>query len=264
MSDNKRSRSWCITEHKNFNLKFEDAEYWIIGQEIGKETKKEHLQCYVYYKDARSFTAMKKDFPTSHIEAAKGSPWQNRQYCIKDGTYTEGGQLPQQGKRTDISDFMEAIRSGMDDIDLSISFPSCFARYLRSIDRLRKAVLAKKHKGFSPVEVYVYYGAAGVGKTSKVEAKDPDVYHVTTDALWWDGYNGQEAILFDDFYGGIKYCKLLKLLDGYKFQLPVKGGFTWKCWKRVYITSNVHPEKWYQRGLTPALSRRMKIIEEIR
>jgi len=40
---------------------------------------------------------------------------------------------------------------------------------------------------------------------------------------WWDGYCGQKAVIIDDFYGWIKYGHFLRVLDGYKIRLEVKG-----------------------------------------
>ncbi len=73
-----------------------------------------------------------------------------------------------------------------------------------------------------------------------------------------DGYNGQDAILFDDFYGGVMpYGSFLKCLDRYRFSVMVKGSSTLKKWKVVIITSNKPPNEWYPKyGLTEALKRR--------
>lgn len=75
-----------------------------------------------------------------------------------------------------------------------------------------------------------------------------------------DGYYGQTAILFDDFYGGVKYTQLLKMLDGYPMQIGKKGGFVQKRWRTVLFTSNASPMEWYKRGLTPALKRRITSV----
>lgn len=115
------------------------------------------------------------------------------------------------------------------------------------------------HKVFEPVETHVLWGDTGSGKTRAAYEFDPDLWMVphSDGQLWFDGYVGQSTILIDDFYGWIKYGFLLRLLDGYKFDLQIKGGFTRKMWKTVIITSNKPPEEWYQQGVTPALRRRL-------
>lgn len=78
--------------------------------------------------------------------------------------------------------------------------------------------------------------------------------------LWFDGYDGQSVLIIDDFSGWIKYRFLLRLLDGYQVRLEVKGSHTWAAWTEVYITSNVPPEGWYERGAPPELLRRLDEI----
>lgn len=78
--------------------------------------------------------------------------------------------------------------------------------------------------------------------------------------MWFDGYEGQENVLFDDFHGGVfKLPYLLKLLDRYPMRVPVKGGFVqWKP-RRIFITSNIDPDLWFSnanREHVAALNRR--------
>ena len=116
------------------------------------------------------------------------------------------------------------------------------------------------HRNRDPVDVVVIIGQAGVGKTRACYNADEYLYQVT-DFKWWDGYVSQETILIDDFYGSrCSYSTLLRLLDRYQYSLPIKNSFTWKRWKTVLITSNVHPEQWYTKGFTPALQRRIDLI----
>lgn len=45
-------------------------------------------------------------------------------------------------------------------------------------------------------------------------------------SLWFDGYMGQEVAVFDDFRPWwCRFDYLLRLLDRYPMQVPVKGGF---------------------------------------
>lgn len=62
---------------------------------------------------------------------------------------------------------------------------------------------------------------------------------------WFDGYDGHDCVLFDDFTGDIKFCYFLQVIDRYLPRVPVKGGFTPWTPKRIYITSNIAPNLWY-------------------
>lgn len=74
---------------------------------------------------------------------------------------------------------------------------------------------------------------------------------------WWDGYDGHEDVIIDDFYGWLKWSFLLNLLDRYPLMLPNKGGYCECKIKRIIITSNKSPEEWYpsKEDKTPLLRR---------
>lgn len=88
-----RSRGYCITinnftisDTDTFKKLCENAEHWIYGEEVG-ESGTPHLQGFIYFKNARYFSAIKKVLPNAHIETAKGNIIQNFEYCSKDGKY---------------------------------------------------------------------------------------------------------------------------------------------------------------------------------
>lgn len=243
----------------------ERAKYAIVGKEVG-ESGTPHLQGYATLKNNTRFTVIRRALPRAHIEKRRGSPRQAADYCRKEDKQPfEVGTPPKQGRRTDLLQLVEDARNPeLSNADLFDRHPVPMLKFRKHVMNMR-ADYARRENAFSPVEVLVFWGDAGTGKTRKAFEIDADLYMLSYGSgqsqLWFDGYTGQDTVLFDDFYGGaIKYGFLLKLLDGYKFDLPVKGGFTRKLWKRVIITSNADPESWYPTGLTPALRRRIKAI----
>ena len=129
--------------------------------------------------------------------------------------------------------------------------PAAYFKFHRHAAHVRAMERKHKDKAFTPMTVEVYWGAPGTGKTRKAHEDDPDLYMLpsgSSGTVWWDGYDpvAHKTILIDDFYGGaIKYGLLLKLLDGYRFNLPVKGGYVWKSYTRVILTSNKSIDEWY-------------------
>lgn len=118
----------------------------------------------------------------------------------------------------------------------------------------------------------IYGHASHTGKTRMAvdlslaaTGKEPFIME-HANGIWFDGYSGQKAIVFDDFYGWIKCSAMLRLLDGYKSRLEYKGGFTWAGYTHVFITSNDAPETWYH-NITPqaqcALLRRFNHIIQV-
>lgn len=95
-----RCRRWCLTLN-NWTpsdyalLENIGAQYLIIGKEIGKKCKTPHLQCYLEFKNQKSFSSLKKTIPKAHLSKAKGSRQDNIKYCSKDGDYKSTFPLDQ-------------------------------------------------------------------------------------------------------------------------------------------------------------------------
>jgi len=61
--------------------------------------------------------------------------------------------------------------------------------------------------------------------------------------LWGDGYNGQRAVVLEELYSQVPLNELKSLCDKYDMQARVKGSFVPWSPDRIYITSQVHPDK---------------------
>ena len=86
--------------------------YLVFGKEVG-ESGTPHLQGYVVFNTQVSFKSCQKYLETgSHIEVAKGNHNQAITYCKKDGDFEEFGEIPQQGKRSDLERLKDAIKDG--------------------------------------------------------------------------------------------------------------------------------------------------------
>lgn len=214
-------------------------------------------------------------FPTVHLEPRLGSHEQAAAYSSKEDTRIAGpwraGSDPAPGRRTDLLEITESLYGGTKLRTLMRNKPSVYCQYrngLRDIAGDSERLLARE---FRSVETIVYYGVAGAGKTRRAVLESGDDYFILdhSERVWFDGYAGEETLIIDDFYGWIRYHYLLRLLDGYAVRLEIKGGFTYALWKKVIITSNNHPNEWYptlfanQQEMTPALARRISLIEQL-
>lgn len=86
--------------------------YFVVGFETAPTTNMRHYQGYCYFKNAVSFDSFKKStYWFIHCEPAKADAKTNREYCIKSGKYVEFGDLPQQGRRTDIEKFLSSVNA---------------------------------------------------------------------------------------------------------------------------------------------------------
>lgn len=178
------------------------------------------------------------------MEVAKGSASQNKDYCAKDGCFEEIGDIPTgQGHRSDLDKIAERCRNGESIRNIAEHHPGDIIRYFRGIRELH--FLYDKPRTWKPT-VIVYYGEPGTGKTAEVHSREQSLWTYTGSG-WFDGYEGQTGVLFDDFGGHeFKLTYLLKLLDRYPMRVPVKGSFVqWKP-KTIYMTSNCYFDQWYK------------------
>lgn len=158
--------------------------------------------------------------------------------------------MPSQGARTDWDQALNSLREH-GPIHVIDEQPHLLTN-IRALERYQSLSQRSTHRD---VQVHVLVGPPGCGKTRAVYSVAPDVYS-KPDGQWWDGYSGQDTILLDDFDGHIPYTTLLKYLDRYPVQLPVKGGFVAANYTAVYITSN-HPVRHWYGHETAALNRRI-------
>jgi len=239
--------------------------YLVFGREVG-QSGTPHLQGFIAF-NARKTLAYVKSVPglsRAHVESAKGTPLQASTYCKKDGEYNEYGELPAgAGKRTDLEELYQLVKSGASKEEIADKFPSQFIRYRNSILAL---IADYQEERDWECDVQVLWGRTGTGKTRKVFDSHPskDIY-VHPGESWFNGYEGQPVVLFDDFNGSeFKLSYLLKLLDRYKMKVPVKGGYVQWIPKIIYITSNKDPQVWYLNAIEEhrnAMFRRIKSIE---
>lgn len=283
------SRHWCFTSYEAIDWESLVDEgkvrYVILQREACPETKREHFQGYAEFPKPVRMSGVKALTGNNkiHLEKRRGTREEARDYCRKEesrvdgpwefGSWEAGGS----GARNDLKRCWEDLTNGASWKDLVENHPITFIKHHRGLKAAKFELdTAKYSKEQRDVQVTVYWGETGTGKTRAVydSHQQGGLYRLClgSTAVWWDGYNGEETILLDDFYGassGIKHDTLLQLLDRYPFRLAVKGAHCWAQWKRVYITSNAHPRHWYPikdstgaetHEVSPALERRLHTI----
>eukprot|EP00481_Brizalina_sp_1-RS-2013_P002279 TRINITY_DN5_c0_g1_i11.p1 TRINITY_DN5_c0_g1~~TRINITY_DN5_c0_g1_i11.p1 ORF type:complete len:150 (-),score=19.88 TRINITY_DN5_c0_g1_i11:574-1023(-) len=129
-----------------------------------------------------------------------------------------------------------------------------------------------KFKYFEPqrswkTQVYWFYGKSGLGKTKKAVEMCEDPYMCLENNKWWEGYDGHDDVIIDDYRRDFcKFRVLLQLLDRYPVRVECKGGSRQFRAKRLFITSPKSPKDTWE-GRTDEdlyqLTRRIDIIEEI-
>lgn len=97
-----------------------------------------------------------------------------------------------------------------------------------------------------PPRIYWLKGETGCGKSRFAAWRWPDAY-LARDSKegWFDRYNGEKVVLFEDFGGQFPYRDLLRLTDRYKCVLPVKGADVGIHARIFVFTSTRGPEEFY-------------------
>ncbi len=260
-----RGRRVCFTAFTDEEPKFDgNCTYLVYQREAGNETHKEHWQGYAEFKSAKSVKAIQKTcgIPNAHLENAKGTPTEAAEYCMKEETRLAGTEFkehgermpdPEQGKRNDILELRNKALNASSKTELlddDAIIPS-MAKYGRFAEQCMMAGLKKRTREFRHVEVIIHWGKAGTGKTRKAYEDGAHMIDMSK-SEWWDGYDGEKTILIDEFDGSeTSITRILRLLDGYQCRLPIKGGFTYAQWTKVYITSNIDPDLWNWDRATP-------------
>ena len=245
------SRDYCFTvfEMNMFNFDKEKIKYVIWGREICPKSGRKHLQGYACFLRTHRIPSAQKilGIGKSHMEvkSKNSSREQCRDYCMKDGDWEEWGQFEKRTKE-DLFNLPIGI--------IKQEYPEFFCRYHKGLEKLQP-----KGDKWRDVDVTVLWGESGSGKTRTVMEMD-SVYKLDPPYKWFDGYEGENILLLDDYESGsINRGLLLNLLDGYRMRLETKGSHTYALWKKVYITSNENPKYWSDK----ALSRRINSITNL-
>jgi len=276
---NFRGKFWCFTlnnpsiEDHPPNI-WPDVTYVVWQHERGEEGT-EHLQGYVAFTKVKRLNWIVRHCAQAHWTPRLGSHEEAKHYCMKPvdgcdckhctaaagqrlGGYWEHGSdegiASGQGQRSDLIACKELIDNGATELDVAEAHFGAWARHYKAFERYRKL---KHHLARDWItKVTVLWGAPGIGKSqrAKFEAGDSAYWLPQPDGgtVWWDGYDGQEVVVIDEFYGWIKRITMQRLCDSTPIMVQNKGGSTPFVAKRIIITSNEPPSQWWKNvGLGP-------------
>lgn len=226
-----------------------------------------HLQGYLQLKKKSTLTAMKRLNDKVHWEVRKGSHQEAKDYVSKEDTRQEGPwefgiEVKGSGARSDLENLKRSIDEGRSEKEVWDEHFGAMLKYHHGVKEYKRARTPKRT--WQTVAT-VIYGHTGTGKTTWVKQHFPESYWHPTGSMWFDGYEGQETVIFDEFHCGLPFNQLLQLLDHTDTLTQTKGGHVRWVPKRAFFLTNLPLDDWYAKLphrhlLWPALDRRLQNI----
>lgn len=229
--------------------------YGILGFETCPSTGRRHLQGYVYCSSRVGFRSFqgKMGLPRScHVEKANGTPSQNKEYCSKEGDFFEIGDFAEcpvhnsraGGSKKSASQRVHELWKRTRRIRDAFNQPANEALSYNSIRLMEMYAKYDDPRPVSPdtLEVTAIFGPSGSGKSRFVDTVTDGQAYRPISYKWWEGYDGDRAVVFDDIRGDFcKFHELLKVLDIYPFRVETKGGSRQLQARSIFLTAPRSP-----------------------
>lgn len=238
-----QSKNWCWTLNNYTEAELEsiasiECRYVVYGKEVGQEGTP-HLQGFIVFNNNKRLGAVKKLIPRAHWEPAKGSAEQNITYCSKDGAVTARGEPPLSKAQSGANEKArwKRARESAEAGNLQDVPDDIYVRYYRTLKEIKKDHMQKPEDADDTTGIW-FYGPPECGKSRRARAEYPNSYFKAYNK-WWDGYQGEETVILDDFEKDAVLGHHLKIwADRYSFIAETKGGALHIRPKKIIVTSN--------------------------
>jgi len=160
-----------------------------------------------------------------------------------------GNQPKGKGKDIELEQMIEAAKSGTAKItDLMDLYPTTYVKHHAALDKILSYHDTKRQLEYPPT-VLIYYGPPGTGKSYWANKEYPNAYHKISSPKWWEGYNGEEVVIFEDYNPSGQFAipleELLKILDMYAHRTEIKFGAKQLKAHTFIFTTNINPQNWF-------------------
>lgn len=210
-------------------------EEYVICEELHKDGE---AHVHAFLKMRRKITWNEKMFDVDgyHGNYQIAKSWRAVEaYVKKDGNYISNIDIPSAQKKKAKRNAMLLNENPKDLVDngeiglLQLKSLIENKRLYKMLEDVPKIIERK---------CYWIYGEPRVGKSYCVRMAF-DVYEKPMNK-WWDGYNGEEVVLLDDFdkHGECLGHYMKIWADNYRFNAEVKGSTIVPTYKKLIVTSN--------------------------
>lgn len=218
---------------------------------------------------------------------AKGTKQQNEKYCTKEEGRVDGPwyancttddfkrKSGNQGKRSDLDEFARMIKEeGGITEDVFEAMPGHAMAYNKHakalVAELKLTEIKKKEmaywqeqyqrrqrgeeiEGQQQRNLKLYFGPTAVGKTTEVKLHvmgelGVPLFEKSAATKWWDGYQGENHVLVDEYRGGQTIDEFKALTNIGEVAIEMKGTSGILVAEQMYFTTNCHPTQWWKRN----------------
>ncbi len=240
-----------VKEFDHYNLR-----YLVCQEEKGEETGRTHIQGYCELLKPKKLGGIRTMFGRSVHVSHVNYPKKAIAYCKKKKTRVNDGFSAEYGtpakstkKMVDHGGFnisiSDAIARGATKAHIIEHYPTKYMQHATNIEKMIAHYMPKRD--FKP-EIEIYFGPTGSGKSYTAHKLYHDAFWIKwpdKSNWWWDGYEGQEVVVLDEFRHQIKLDVMLNLFDCYPFKVEPKYGMTEFRSKKIVVTTNIEPMNWY-------------------
>lgn len=268
MSDARtQSKAWMFTINNPTSNDIPKAwpgvEYCAWQLEKAPSTGTPHLQGYAVFIVRKDRTWLLKNCLRACTWAPrKGTHDEAKAYVQKKDTRAESpwtigseAAVPRKrGERTDFEAIRDAFKAGSSLTKVAEAYPSQYIRCSGGVEKMRRLMGPQERTWQTFVQVFCGPGGTGKSTRARWEAEQfapGDVFTLmrpnNNGTVWWDGYDGQAAVIIEEFDGSwMRRVDWRLLCDRGACPVQTKGGSTQFLAKRIYITTNVLPHKWWR------------------
>lgn len=223
------------------------VKFAVYQLEVGDDSGLEHFQGYLECIGKKSIKQLHTipGLERAHFEVRRGTASQAITYATKEDTRVDGpwffGEAKEQGKRNDLENIKLLVENKTPLVDIWDAHFSSMVRYHRSIKEYKRIKTPVRNH---ITRIYIIIGKSGIGKSRLAREMAPEAYW-KPNTKWWDDYDGQSDVVWDEFTGQYPFRDLLRILDSTPLSVESKGSTVQFVADLVIFTSNFHPKDWY-------------------
>ncbi len=245
-------KKWCFTWNNPDDLtlpgQMPDIKYLVCQYEIGSSGTP-HIQGFVWFNVQRRLSEVRHLLPAHWIgSSVRATVQQNYDYCTKEEGRLAGpwevGIRPGNNGHPPTRKY-ELLQEDLDDgLSMKETSERHFEMYLKHAQTIQRYRLQKMAPRDFKSTVIFMFGPRNSGKTFYVKTFDKNYWRKPL-GQWFDRYDGQTTVLYDDFLSTShgKINDHLAAFDKYKYVGKVHFGYCQFRPEVIFITSNLEPSE---------------------